>query len=323
MSNNKGYHSVLRAMKGWEGNGIQLTEMLTPNKDLKEQIDRLLEPHYAIAQLAEERRKAEQNLKDMVSHTLPDIQNYQAPSLPVVDQAWADVLTYQSTFNLPDHIAEVILGFKIDPSILNLFSSDMTSGAFESLIQTFNYDHLFLGEYEINDFDDTESEPEAEFESPIILPAKLENSLKAVNFLPITLYEKVINDPELMRRVSPRDFEQFVAEIVDKLGFENVLVTPESGDGGRDIIATRTINDIPLVFAFECKRYAQSRKIGPSTMRSLLGTVTGSETKANVGVLVTTSSFTRGSKRIIAAETALDGKDFQDLVSWINQIKRA
>jgi len=321
MSKQKGNDSVLSAMRNWEENHSRLTEMLTPNKDFKEQMDRLLEPHYAIAQLAEEQRKAEQNLKDMVSRTLPDILNHQTPSLSLMDQAWADVLAYQSTLNLPDHISEAVYGFKLDPSIFGTFSNNAASNALESLVQTFNYDHLFLGEYGIEDIDEAESEPDEEFESPIILPEKLEDSLKAVNFLPIKLYQKVLNDPELMRHISPRDFEQFVAEIIDKLGFENVLVTPESGDVGRDIIATHTVNEIPLVFAFECKRYAESRKIGPSTMRSLLGTVTGTETKVNVGVLVTTSSFTKGSKSLIAAETALDGKDFQDLVSWISQVK--
>lgn len=56
-------------------------------------------------------------------------------------------------------------------------------------------------------------------------------------------------------------------------------------------------------------------------MRSLIGTVNQKETQAIKGALVTTSSFTTKSKKIIASEAAIDGKNFNDLVGGIDQAK--
>jgi restriction system protein len=113
-----------------------------------------------------------------------------------------------------------------------------------------------------------------------------------------------------------------VAELIERLGFENVTVTPRSGDGGQDILATKFFNDIPMLFSFECKRYSKSNKIKPEIMRALFGTVSASNSKANKGVLVTTSTFSPGAKSFIASEPLIDGKDFYDLVKWINQVKK-
>lgn len=43
---------------------------------------------------------------------------------------------------------------------------------------------------------------------------------------------------ERIKRMSPRDFEFFVAEIFEKLGF-SVRITQATRDGGKDIIATK------------------------------------------------------------------------------------
>ena len=124
-----------------------------------------------------------------------------------------------------------------------------------------------------------------------------------------------------MREVQPREFEYFVAYLVDEVGFRNVEVTPRSGDGGRDIVAVKNINGIPLIFSFKCKQYKPDNKIRLDTMRALLGTVTHDRTKSNIGVLVTTSYFTKGSREFILSEPSIDGKDFDDVVKWINDLK--
>ena len=74
--------------------------------------------------------------------------------------------------------------------------------------------------------------------------------------------------------------------------------------------------------AFECKKYSESRKIGPDILRALLGTVSHGRTKASMGVLVTTSSFTSGALSYIAAEASIDGKDFKALSKWLASVDK-
>ena len=134
-----------------------------------------------------------------------------------------------------------------------------------------------------------------------------------VNNLPFSVLSKILSSPAEIRNISPREFEEFIADLLNELGFKDVILTPQSRDGGKDIIASHSIQGIqgiPLTFYFECKKYAQSNKIQLETMRSLLGTVAHDSQKVNKGILVTTSTFTKGCKDFIFAESCLDGKDY-------------
>ena len=74
---------------------------------------------------------------------------------------------------------------------------------------------------------------------------------------------------------------------------------------------------IPILFAFECKRYKNA--VGPDIMRALLGTTTYRETRANTGVLVTTSTFSPGAQRFILTEPSVEGRDFDGIVDWLRE----
>jgi len=166
---------------------------------------------------------------------------------------------------------------------------------------------------------DEERQPEF-FEEQLVkvVSAGALAQLKRVDFVPINMLDRMLRSPEAMRRtLSARDFEHFVATLVEQLGFENVIVTPRSGDHGRDVLATKRVNDIPILFAFECKRYKPDHPVGPELLRALLGTITHGSTKANKGVLVTTSTFTSGARKYLFTEPALDGKDFDGIVGWL------
>ena len=154
-----------------------------------------------------------------------------------------------------------------------------------------------------------------------MLPAEAAERIAKVEFLPIRVMEAIRANPEEMRRLSDRGFEEFTAELLQQVGFDKVLLTPRSGDGGRDVVAAQQVNGIPVLFAFECKRYAVDRKIGPAVLRALLGTVTHDATKANIGVLVTTATFTKGSRDFIVSEAMIQGKDFHDIVEWLHKHK--
>jgi HJR/Mrr/RecB family endonuclease len=229
---------------------------------------------------------------------------------------WSKALEIQNSFKLPSHILEAVKGINIsDEALSSIHHLNSMSDRIREIAKTLQLDSIYIGEYDISDEDENS-------ETNIILPEFIDTSLKQVGFLPLTLVKKVYDEPSLLRQIDPRDFEYFIAEIIEKLGFENVSVTPRSGDGGQDIIATSVINDIPLLFSFECKRYSKNRKIQLETMRALLGTVNSRSIKANKGVLVTTSSFTSGARKFIASEPLIGGKDFNDIVNWMNKTKR-
>lgn len=230
---------------------------------------------------------------------------------------WHEALKIQKSLGLSSHIEKALHGLNIDNSIFNGLISELEYKRAFEITSALSTDSVFFGEFENADELEEDNEPQK-----IILPEEFKERLKTVQFLPIKLFEKISNDPNLMHEMDPIDFENFIAGLLDKSGFENIIVTPRSGDKGRDILATQTIYDVPIIFAFECKKYAPHRKIQPDIMRALLGTISHAQTKANKGVLVTTSSFTRGAKSFIASESMLSGKDFNDLVKWINQVKK-
>lgn len=179
----------------------------------------------------------------------------------------------------------------------------------------------YLGEFIFDeDEEDLDSESRNEYiEETLIkvVPEEALDDLRKVEFLPIKILDDALRNPEIMRTFEPRYFERFSATLIDKLGFENVTLTPRSGDGGRDIIAIHTINGIQILFAFECKQY--KRKVGPSSVRALLGTLVHRNYRANKGVLVTSSLISPGAREFILTEPSLDGRDFNDIIAWLRE----
>jgi hypothetical protein len=237
-------------------------------------------------------------------------------------QPWNEALKIQAALELPTYIENSLHGFNLDRSIFQGFISESEYERALEITSALNTDSVFFGEFEASYEFEKEDADDSEERSKIILPEEFRERLETVQFLPIKLFEQISNDPNLMRGMDPREFENLIAELMYKSGFENIIVTPRSNDKGRDILATKTVCDIPIMFAFECKRYSPKNKIKPEIMRALLGTISHHQTKANKGVLVTTSSFSRDAKSFIASESMLSGKDFNDLVNWINQVKK-
>ena len=76
-----------------------------------------------------------------------------------------------------------------------------------------------------------------------------------------------------------------------------------------------------MTFYFECKKYAAENKVQLDRLRVLLGVVAHDSRKANIGVLVTTSTFTAGARDLILSECRLDGKDYDGILGWISTAK--
>jgi restriction system protein len=87
--------------------------------------------------------------------------------------------------------------------------------------------------------------------------------------------------------ISPRRFEELVANIYRHLGYD-VRLTKSTRDGGFDVILLDAGSDEQIIV--ECKKYSLHRKVGIGVVRELLGAqVLGGFSEAK---LVTSSHFT-------------------------------
>jgi len=122
-------------------------------------------------------------------------------------------------------------------------------------------------------------------------------------------------NPHALYNVDPRLFEEIIAEIFRKFGFETNL-TKQTRDGGYDIFAIEQREYTHNKYIIECKRYAKHRKVDINLVRNLYGVkIHNWVTKA---FLVTTSSFSADAmefKRQHAWELEL--KDYHDIRKWL------
>jgi restriction system protein len=109
------------------------------------------------------------------------------------------------------------------------------------------------------------------------------------------LLARIRQDPDHVYSLSSREFEEFVAALYEKHGFE-VELTPASRDGGVDLYAVRYEPYGKVLTVVECKQNSPHRPVGVEMVRSLHGAV--EDKGASVGVLATTSSFTAGAKAL-------------------------
>jgi hypothetical protein len=122
-------------------------------------------------------------------------------------------------------------------------------------------------------------------------------------------------NPRLFHELSPRGFEEVIAELLNRLGFDTTL-TQQTRDGGADIVAYKSGPLGPLLYLVECKKNAPHRPVGIDVVRQLWGTV--SEQGASVGVLATTSYFTKDAEKFRKKfEFRLQLHDFQQIIGWL------
>ena len=100
----------------------------------------------------------------------------------------------------------------------------------------------------------------------------------------------LMGDEELigrLKKMSPKDFQSFVANMVDQMGFHSNQ-QKFSGDGGIDVKATLETDLGKTIYAIQVKRYDKAVSVEP--LRELVGVMKDFE--ATNGVFVTTSHFT-------------------------------
>jgi restriction system protein len=134
------------------------------------------------------------------------------------------------------------------------------------------------------------------------------------------LVARLRSQPTDVYALSPRQFEQLIASLLDDMGWE-VHLTQQTRDGGRDILAYLNTPLGRLLCLVEAKRYNPKRPVGVELVRTLYGTLFHEQ--ANSAMLVTTSYFTPDAKEFQQQHAyQLSLKDFQDVAAWISKFRR-
>ena len=134
------------------------------------------------------------------------------------------------------------------------------------------------------------------------------------------LAEKLKAQPHSVVGLSPRQFEELLAELLNDMGYE-VQLTKATRDGGKDILAFMNTPLGKTLCLVEAKKYRQDRTIGVELVRTLYGTLC--DYQANSAMLVTTSTFSKDAKEFQSRhEYQLSLRDYGHLVDWIKGYKQ-
>jgi restriction system protein len=97
----------------------------------------------------------------------------------------------------------------------------------------------------------------------------------------------------LIKLLPPGGFERLSQRLLRESGFQQVVVTGRSGDGGIDGMGIVQVNPfVSFNVLFQCKRYQGA--VTPSHVRDFRGAMGG---RADKGIIVTTGTFTLDAKK--------------------------
>ena len=102
-------------------------------------------------------------------------------------------------------------------------------------------------------------------------------------------------------------FERLCILLLRKSGFKKVDPTKSGGDGGIDGMGILQINLISFTVGLQCKCYRENNKVKPRDIRDFRDAIQG---RADKGIFITTSSFTREARK----EAQAVGKSNIDLI---------
>ncbi len=91
---------------------------------------------------------------------------------------------------------------------------------------------------------------------------------------------------DALLRLSPRQFEEAVAELLRPLGYRDIRVVGGAADLGVDVLCRDRDG---AVVAIQCKRYQPDREISSSAVQTFMGGMVAH--RADKGIIVTTSAF--------------------------------
>ncbi len=103
------------------------------------------------------------------------------------------------------------------------------------------------------------------------------------------ILSRLRRNPQEAHEIDPRMWEEIIAGAYHKAGFDEVILTPRSGDKGRDVIATKNgVGSIRIID--QVKAYKPGHIVTAEEVRALIG-VMSMDLSASKAVMTTTSAF--------------------------------
>jgi restriction system protein len=103
------------------------------------------------------------------------------------------------------------------------------------------------------------------------------------------LISEIGKNTQLIYQIDSRKWEEIIAAAYDKAGFDEVILTPRSGDLGRDVIAIK-YGFGSVKFIDQVKAYSPGHVVKADEVRALLG-VLQAEQDASKAIFTTTTTF--------------------------------
>jgi restriction system protein len=131
-------------------------------------------------------------------------------------------------------------------------------------------------------------------------------------------------DPQAMYQFDWRKWEEIIAGAYKAAGFKVVILTPASGDKGRDVIASR--DDVGSIrFIDQVKAYAPDHLVPANDVCALIG-VLSMDSSASKGIITTTSGFAPGVYSDVQIQkltpTRLELRPRTKLLEWLDTIDK-
>jgi restriction system protein len=96
-------------------------------------------------------------------------------------------------------------------------------------------------------------------------------------------------DPASLHHIDPFKLEEIIAGAYKREGFDEVILTPRSGDKGRDVVATKWGVGSIRIFD-QVKAYSPGHLVPATEVREMIGVITGAQ-NVSKGIITTTSEF--------------------------------
>jgi hypothetical protein len=140
-----------------------------------------------------------------------------------------------------------------------------------------------------------------------------------VCFVEQGLIEQLHKNPDALKVIKRRRFEEIVAELWDGFGYE-VELTKQTRDGGIDVIAIKR-REVDVRFLIQCKRPDPQNPVHLDAVRELHSVKTSEH--ATKGILATTTRLTRDAKNFVERfPWELELRDFEAIKEWVAQYLR-
>ena len=136
--------------------------------------------------------------------------------------------------------------------------------------------------------------PEALLRERLFVPGDVTSQgvVVAASLVPWRALDRILKeDPQFLQHFDPYRFEELLATMFKEEGYDDTILTPRSGDRGRDVIAVR--GDWKIKVFGQGKRYKPTLLVTAEEVRAFCHVI-DDDRSVSKGIITTTSAFAAG-----------------------------